>query len=691
MVQILTCSCGHRWESAADVPGGETGAALLCPVCGAASQSSGPTKPSLPASVLPPPPRRANESSASGAAVDSDDPCRVGGAFWPAVTGYEVLGELGRGGMGVVYKAKQLSLKRIVALKMLLASSFPGSRALARFHTEAEAVARLQHANIVHIYDIGDQDGCPFIAMEFVDGGSLRQRLTAALPSPRQAAEMLLPLVRAMHHAHSRGIVHRDLKPANVLLTADGTLKITDFGLAKQLDDQARQTESGAIVGTPAYMAPEQAQGQVKEIGPTTDVYALGAILYEMLTGVPPFDAETTLDVLMKVVTEEPAPPSRLRPGVPADLEAICLKCLAKRPALRYANAALLADDLERFLAGKPILARGASTQAPPAPPRRRWTAGRLGILAAAAAAVLVVVCLAALRPSGNDKRGGGGTKEEEVKEWGKEVENSIGMKLVRIPKGTFMMGSPASEKRRMIGPAIEEHRSDDDKQHEVEITKDFYLGIHEVTQKQYRTVMGKNPSFFCASGGGKDKVKGMKTEDFPVDDVNYDDAVAFCKMLSALRAEKQSKRAYRLPTEAEWEYACRGGASSSYQVFHFGNSLSSTQANFDGNFPYGGADRGDYLKRTCKVGSYAPNRFGLHDMHGNVYEWCADWYAEDYYASSPRRDPQGPSEGSDRVVRGGGWDDSGQDCRSAFRFRRTPELRFSYLGFRVAVVPGGP
>jgi hypothetical protein len=308
------------------------------------------------------------------------------------VAGYEVLGELGRGGMGVVYKAKQLSLKRTVALKMLLASSFPGSRALARFHTEAEAVARLQHANIVHIYDIGDQDGCPFIAMEFVDGGSLRHRLAAALPSPRQAAEMLLPLVRAMHHAHSRGIVHRDLKPANVLLTADGTLKITDFGLAKQLDDQAGQTETGAVMGTPSYMAPEQAQGRIKEISPATDVYALGAILYELVTGAPPFEAPSTLDVLMMVVAEEAVPPSQKQSGVPAELDTICLKCLAKKAALRYESAALLADDLERFLAGKPILARREASAAPPIAPRRRWTPARVGLLGAAAASVLLVL-----------------------------------------------------------------------------------------------------------------------------------------------------------------------------------------------------------------------------------------------------------------------------------------------------------
>jgi serine/threonine protein kinase/photosystem II stability/assembly factor-like uncharacterized protein len=308
---------------------------------------------------------------------------------WPAITGFEVLDELGHGGMGVVFKAKQLSLKRIVALKMLLAGAFPGAHALARFRTEAEAIARLQHANIVHVYDVGEQEGFPYIAMEFVDGGSLGQQLARQLPPPRQAVELLLPLVRAMHHAHQKGIVHRDLKPANVLLTADGTPKITDFGLAKQLDDQAGQTQSGTIMGTPAYMAPEQAQGKIKEIGPATDVYALGAILYEMLTGAPPFQAETTLDVLVKVASENPTSPTSRRPGVPIDLETICLKCLEKAPARRYASALELADDLARFLDGKPILARQEVPTAPPAPGRRWLPAVGIGIALAAVAGVV--------------------------------------------------------------------------------------------------------------------------------------------------------------------------------------------------------------------------------------------------------------------------------------------------------------
>jgi WD40 repeat protein len=270
---------------------------------------------------------------------------------------YELLGEVGRGGMGVVYKARQISLNRVVALKMILAGSHAGPADLARFKAEAEAAARLLHPNVVQIYEVGEHDGLPFFSLEFVPGGSLdKKRAGTPLPA-RQAAALVRTLALAVHAAHERGIVHRDLKPANVLLADDGTPKITDFGLAKRLDEVG-QTASGAVVGTPPYMAPEQARGQSKEVGPAADVYALGAILYELLTGRPPFKAATAVETLLQVLGDEPASPRLLQPGVPADLETICLKCLAKQPAQRYGSASALADDLNRSLDGRPVQAR---------------------------------------------------------------------------------------------------------------------------------------------------------------------------------------------------------------------------------------------------------------------------------------------------------------------------------------------
>jgi formylglycine-generating enzyme required for sulfatase activity len=378
------------------------------------------------------------------------------------------------------------------------------------------------------------------------------------------------------------------------------------------------------------------------------------------------------------------------------------MEMLEKDPANRPASAAAVAGsiaaierqgqvdaaviaDAERSEAPTP---QRTSTDKPPAQKRDR--AGMLSplgwtLLAGGAVGVLfALTCILVLMRSGADGKTvstnnppeGVDPKQEVVKVLGKEISNSIGMKLVRIPAGKFWMGSPTDE----------EGRGKDEEQHEVEITKDFYLGVHEVTQKQFKIVMGKNPSWFSADAMGKDKVKGMDTDDFPVESVSYADAVEFCRKLSDLPAEKRAGRKYRLPSEAEWEYSCRGGASP--RAIHFGSSLSSKQANFDGNYPYGAAEKGPYLERTEKVGSYAKNGFGLFDMHGNVAEWCSDFYDKDYYGKSQRYDPQGPASGSLRVIRGGSRFSHGQCCRSAYRYCYDPDRCYNDLGFRAAQVP---
>jgi tetratricopeptide (TPR) repeat protein len=279
----------------------------------------------------------------------------------PLLPGYELLRVLGRGGMGVVYMARQTGLNRLVGLKMVLSGAHASSEQLSRFRAEAKSVARLQHPNIVQIYEVGEHNGLPYFSMEFVDGGSLAQKLQSTRLRTYQAAELVQTLARAMHYAHQRDIIHRDLKPHNVLIAVDGTPKITDFGLAKQLDEDTSQTRTGAVLGTPGYMAPEQAYGRTKSIGPASDIYGLGAILYEVLTGVPPFQRPTLLDTLNAVRSQEPVPPSRLQPKLPRDLEVICLKCLQKEPRKRYGSALELAEDLHLFLAGEPIHARAVS------------------------------------------------------------------------------------------------------------------------------------------------------------------------------------------------------------------------------------------------------------------------------------------------------------------------------------------
>jgi eukaryotic-like serine/threonine-protein kinase len=279
----------------------------------------------------------------------------------PSVAGYEILGVLGRGGMGVVYKARHVKLNRLVALKMVLAGAHASAHQLARFHTEAEAVARLQHPNIVQIYEVGEFEGLPFFSLEFVSGGTLAKKIDGKPQPPREAAVTVELLACAMAAAHERGILHRDLKPANVLLDNDGLPKITDFGLAKRIEDDSSQTKSGTLMGTPSYMSPEQARGDTREIGVLSDQYSLGAILYELLTGRPPFAGPTMLETLYQVRHQEPVPPTRLQPRCPRDLETICLKCLQKEPHQRYANCQALAEDLHRFLAGEPIRARPVS------------------------------------------------------------------------------------------------------------------------------------------------------------------------------------------------------------------------------------------------------------------------------------------------------------------------------------------
>ena len=300
------------------------------------------------------------------------------------IAGYEILEELGRGGMGVVYKARQLGLKRLVALKMILAGPYAGSEPMSRFRSEAEAVARLKHANIVQIYDIGTHEGRPFFSLELVEGGSLDKKIAGTPMPPRDAAALTETLARTMDVVHRSGLVHRDLKPGNILiqesevrgqgpgvkdqgkapadsrrLTPDSWIpKITDFGLVKQLDDPGGATQAGSVLGTPSYMAPEQAAGDLGQIGPATDVYALGAILYELVTGRPPFRAATSLETLEQVRSHEPVPPTRLQPRLPRDLETICLKCLRKEPGRRYVSALELADDLTAFRESRPIRAR---------------------------------------------------------------------------------------------------------------------------------------------------------------------------------------------------------------------------------------------------------------------------------------------------------------------------------------------
>jgi formylglycine-generating enzyme required for sulfatase activity len=701
----------------------------------------------------------------------------------------------------------------MVALKMILAGAYAGEAERRRFRTEAEAVARLRHPNIVQVYEVGEQDGKPFCSLEFCEGGSLEKKLGGTPVQSREAARLVETLARAMQAAHAAGIVHRDLKPANVLVGAEGTLKVTDFGLAKKLDAASGQTASGAILGTPSYMAPEQAGGRSKEVGPGADVYALGAILYECLTGRPPFKAAVALDTLLLVLGEEPVPVRQLQPKVPVDLETIALKCLHKEPARRYASAAALAEDLRRFLAGEPIVARPAGWfERGWKWAKRRPTAAALTLVSVAALLVLLVGGLwfnARLTEQRNEALGQKQIAEDKEKEAQKEADKArkardflgsiFDLSALEQQQGTFSpfqlldraeqrlplefadhpelradllatledarsgLGAPAAlvlevrgvvELRTRKGVAKQAvrnvllfpgdrlslaadahvrlivlsdlhqewlaqgreatvarkgcvpgeavgRRSQDimltfarlpkgtfymgwngakGSAKKTEIEADFEIGVYTVTQGQWQAVMGNNPSAFSRRGANQGSVSGISEEElklFPVEMVSWEDAQEFVKKLN--EKERGGGYLYRLPTEEEWEYACRGGATSEEECsYHFyldkpSNNLSSDQANFNGSVAFGNAPKGKYLGRPTRVGSYPPNKLGLCDMHGNVWQWTSS------------------SEGSVRVARGGCCFDDGTLCRAAFHDGFAPTGRGGHVGFRLARVPVRP
>jgi formylglycine-generating enzyme required for sulfatase activity/tRNA A-37 threonylcarbamoyl transferase component Bud32 len=629
---------------------------------------------------------------------------------------YVLLDLLGQGGMGQVFKARQRRLNRLCALKIILADNLGSEAALTRFHREAEAAARLDHPNIVRIYDASEARGVHFLAMEFIDGVDLSSLLKqSGQLAVSSACDYMRQAALGLQHAHMKGLIHRDFKPANLMLTRDGVIKILDMGIARFQAGKTDVTGTGMVMGTPDYLSPEQAI-DAKHVTIQADLYSLGCSLYHLLAGRVPFGGDNLTTKLLAHQRDEPTPLDKLRPGLPRELVAVVSKLMAKRPQDRYSTPAELAEVLRQFVAGSPSnsgataildtrsaaavseqqailntltgIANGPGQPADTGPlqslavtegvlpsrysgsPRSRRgkkpSAKRGLLLAGIGAAATLLLALGAFlifrSPAAKDPDPG----DDKPRTPEKLFTNSIGMKLARIPEGQFLMGEPDFKERSK--------QDDDGPAHLVTISKPFYLGIHEVTQREYEAVIGKNPSFF------NDKNKGGP--DFPVEQVSWDDAAEFCTRLSAHPEEKKAGRVYRLPTEAEWEYACRAGTS---KLYHYGNGLSSHEANIDGNFPYGGATKGPFLKHTTKGGTYKSNAWGLFDMHGNVREWCNDWYDETYYSRSERTDPKGPLNGKYRVVRSGSWFLPARNCRSAFRTGLEPSFRNDATGFRVA------
>jgi formylglycine-generating enzyme required for sulfatase activity len=538
---------------------------------------------------------------------------------------------LGRGGWGQVWKAVKAS--RRAALKVMHPELARDPSFVERFTSEILSLARLdRHANLVKIETFGFGRDMPYLVMEFVEGATLENHLARHGALSWDSAHRLFEgLADGLRTAHARGIVHRDIKPANVLLRPDGSGVLVDFGLAGLTDSSGKTARAGY---TPLFAAPEQLRSGQADT--RSDVFSLAATLhYALLYN----DAARREPHCFKAAL------------VPAAVRTLLTRSLDNHPAERPADAAEFLAGLRHDPAAEQrlvtlyeeILDRG---QGKPTDADKR-ALGELcrkhGIPTERANAVLREVH--ARWHAAHPPR-----KEPSA---GDLIQNSLGMKFAWCPPGTFMMGSPSSEAER----------GDDESQHRVTLTKGFYLGIHAVTQAQWRAVMGSNPSNF-------------KGDHLPVEQVSWDMCQEFCPKLG----QKDGKR-YRLPTEAEWEYACRAGTTT---PFYFGETISTDQVNYDGNHPYGKGKQGPYRQKTTAVGSFPPNAWGLHDMHGNVLEWCQDWYGP--YPAGNIVDPQGDGEGEARVLRGGSWDDSARICRLACRRRSAPGVLSNRVGCRVVL-----
>ncbi len=744
---------------------------------------------------------------------------------------YVLLGELGRGGMGVVHHAWDERLARPVALKVVRGGD---QAALKRFQREAVAVARLRHPNIVGVHQVGEADGVTFLAMDLIPGVALSHRLLPdqpRLPIP-DALRIARDVARAVEHAHDRGVLHRDIKPHNIMLDPDGKPWVLDFGLAKLRDAGERLTKTRALLGTVSYMPPEQAQTGAANVDARSDVYAIGATLYEMLAGRPPFIAASEIEVMVALLERAPERPSAFEPGCAGDAETISLRCIEKDPDRRYQSAGELADDLDRVLAGEPIDARSES----PAERIQRLVRKNATVLGAGAAVVVALAAVAfALSLASENRRlreaalaseanrdapdrggegsatgpgageddpvdvatgsggatsdpgpiagddpgpggsGGSGTATIPSAPDGPELEvvpvpsstratritvtgrvrgsastvtvngadapvddghfalevdlapganaievvatdrhgerttgevaitrivdekiapvpddawwepdlaqrreaarlqrplwfeNELGMRFTLIPPGTFTMGSRPEEPGRDAGEAP----------HEVTITRAFYLGATEVTNAQLRRFRADHSS-------GSAQGHSLDGDDQPAA-MTWHDAVALCAWLNA---REDGHHLYRLPTEAEWEWAARAGEPGAWA---WGDDVSLGRLHGNGNDE--GSGRGyaaypgdDGHRVAAPVGSYRPNRWGLHDVHGNAKEWCADLFGP--YPAGPVVDPTGPRTGTARVTRGGGWGWPPADSRLASRGNSKASDRGTDSGLRLVAIP---
>jgi len=691
---------------------------------------------------------------------------------------YEIREVIGRGAFGTVCLATDPQLDRPVAIKVPHAQSFRSEQDARQFLDEAKLAARLKHPGIVTIHDAGQDQGFCFIVMEYVKGDTLLEASRRERRSFEWIVNVLAEVADALSYAHANGFIHRDLKPANILVDAHGHPHITDFGLA--ISEDVQHFRAGQVAGTPAYMSPEQVRGETQWLDGRTDIWSLGVILYELLTGRHPFAGRDLASCLDEIQNRNAKPPRQIDHSIPPNLEAVCLRCLSKNVTDRFSTAADLAEELRSCL---PV---------PQSKWARRWRVTvTCEMIVIAALGIGIAVSLNIPRSDDVAERSNDydyekpapqllATKEPateppresqmvasrtatdpkptgptaSISESGKasfttgpdapplavapfdavtarkhqeacakflnlpvEFTNSVGMKLVLISPGEFVMGSPESYGELAAAFAAYQARTKattrgyegEQPAHKVRISKPFYLGAYEVTVGQFRQFA--DSANYCTDmeldgvgAWGPDPSTGevrrrnpmytwrntewTQTMEHPVVSITCHDADEFCQWLS-----QQEERTYRLPTEAEWEYACRAGTTSWYcngnspdELTTVGNVADQTAKLTFSTWVKAVATSDGYVY-TAPVGVFQPNAFGLYDMHGNVEEWCADWYNPFYYDSSPRDDPAGPSSsGGYRVSRGGAWAFGPGSCRSATRNGALTRVRANYLGLRVAL-----
>jgi formylglycine-generating enzyme required for sulfatase activity len=572
--------------------------------------------------------------------------------------GYQILREIGKGGMGVVYLAKQLSLGRDVALKLFLPSSkLDGDpHASQRFTQEALLLAKLAHRNILPIFDVGIANNWPWMALQYVPGENLSERMKKRALGLLEGLTIFRSIAIAVDFAHRNKVIHRDLKPSNVLLSEDGQVYLADFGIAQSLDDSGFKTVSGMPLGTPAYMAPEQAKAE-KPITAKADIYALGVMCFEWLTGVRPFIAADIVGLIYKVVYEPP--PEAQLTLIGPELAEVFRRALAKTPAERnFANANALIDAFEAVLwhwPGRALATVSAMTAASPAieiaPIRLEVTARQPAPFQALPREDLPHEDLPhevwpPLR------------LRDQYGEYADLVIQGETQRMRWIASGEFFMGSPNTEAQR---------EGDEGPQHLVRLSHGFWLADSACTQAFWLALLGNNPSHF----------KGNLA--FPVENVSWNDVQQF---LHRLQTNLPQGCTAGLPTEAQWEYACRSGTIT---PFSFGENITPEQVNYDGDQPYNGNRKGQFRARTVAVKSLAPNAWGLYEMHGNVWEWCADGLRN--YRSLPlgqaEFDPVGAGVAK-RALRGGSWINVAAYARAASRDATVPEKREKFIGLRL-------